>query len=80
MSDLGCFRFCPLWVIAESQPQGLNRWKTAIRSSEGRGEEAHGVLQDRLSKIEHTARLGAATLGSAASRLPVAPPETARGA
>jgi hypothetical protein len=37
-------------------------------------------LQDGVSKIEHTARLRAATLASAASRLPFAPPETARGA
>src|SRR2546423_1221278 len=49
--------------------------KTAIRSSEGRQEEARGVLQDGVSKIEHTARLRAATLASAASRLPFAPPE-----
>jgi hypothetical protein len=23
--EIGCFRFCPLSVIAESQPQNLNR-------------------------------------------------------
>src|SRR5205814_3737891 len=43
-------------------------------------EDTSCVFARDVSNFDRTARLGAATLASAASRLPFAPPETARGA
>jgi hypothetical protein len=66
--DAPLYWFCLLSVIAESQLQVLNRVENCHSFKTAGREEARGVLRDGLSKIEHTARLRAATLASAASR------------
>jgi len=66
--DAPLYWFCLLSVIAESQLQVLNRVENCHSFKTVGREEARGVLRDGLSKIEHTARLRAATLASAASR------------